>query len=138
MNRILILALCIGVWSAGLTVIAYNMGTRNQANADKADQLAVAENDAEILRIKNRAAAAAGMRTEIAQVKTNTVFVKIRSDYEAEQRRDPSIGCVLDPVSLRLWNAANIQSDSATPAASESAAGLRDAADLAAWTKRSE
>lgn len=136
MNRMLMLALALLLWSIGLGTTAYLVGQKHQADADRTAQLAVAENDAETLRIKNRAATAAGIRTEKAQAKTDTIFQKIRRDYETEQRNDPAIGCVLDPVSLRLWNAANTQSDGA--AAGEPDGRMRDAADIAAGAERSE
>lgn len=136
MNRMLMLAIALLLWSIVLGTGAYLVGQKHQADADHAAQLAAAENDAETLRLKNRAATAAGIRTEKAQTKTDATFQKIRSDYETEQRNDPAIGCMLDPVSLRLWNAANTQSDPA--AAGEPDAGLRDAADPATGTERGE
>lgn len=136
MNRMLLSALALLLWSIGLGAAAYLAGQKHQSDADRAAQLAVAENDAETLRIKNRAATAAGIRTEKSQAKTETIFQKIRSDYEIEQRNDPAIGCVLDPVSLRLWNAANTQSDGAAPG--EPDGRMRDAADPAAGAERSE
>lgn len=136
MNRILMLATAFLLWSIGIGSTTYLFGQKHQADTDQAAQLAVAENDAETLRIKNRAATAAGLRTEKAQTKTDATFVKIRNDYEIEQQANPAIGCVLDPVSLRIWNAANTQSDGA--AASESAGGLRQSADPASGAERSE
>lgn len=136
MNRTLMLATALLLWSIGIGSTAYLFGQKHQADADQAAQLVAAENDAENLRIKNRAATAAGLRTEKAQTKTDATFAKIRNDYEIEQKRDPAIGCVLDPVSLRIWNAANSQSDGT--AASESAGGLRQSADAASGTERSE
>lgn len=61
---------------------------------------------------KDRKAFAAGVRTEQAQAKADTAFQRIRTDYEADQRKNPSIGCVLDADSMRQWNAAAAQSDS--------------------------
>lgn len=136
MNRLLIAAAAVLLWSIVLSTTSYLTGQKHQSDADRTAQLAVAESDAETLRIKNRAATAAGIRTEKAQAKTDTIFQKIRSDYEIEQRNDPAIGCVLDPVSLRLWNAANTQSDGA--AAGEPDGRMRDAADPAAGAERSE
>ena len=107
------------LWSIALAGTAFMSGQRVQANADKAAQIEATEIDAENLRFKSRAALNAGLRTEQAQAKTDTIFQHIRTDYETQQRHDPAIGCVLDPVSLRLWNAANTQSDGA--AASEPA-----------------
>ncbi|MGB7479636.1 MAG: hypothetical protein WA924_04870, partial [Burkholderiaceae bacterium] len=49
---------------------SYRAGMSRQADADRAAQLEQAETDAEILRVKNRASAAAGVRTERAQIKT--------------------------------------------------------------------
>lgn len=60
---------------------------------------------------KDRKALAVGIRTEQAQIATDTAFQKIRSDYEADQRSNPHAGCVLDADSLRRWNEANAQSD---------------------------
>lgn len=60
---------------------------------------------------KDRRALAAGVRTEQAQAKADTAFQRIRSDYEADQRKNPAAGCVLDADSLRRWNEANTQSD---------------------------
>lgn len=136
MKRLLIAAVAIMVWSIGLGTAAYLAGKSRQADADAAAQLVAVENDAETLRIKNRVGTASGIRTEKAQTKTDAVFSKIRSEYEADQRRDPSIGCVLDPVSLRLWNAAATQSDGAT--AGEPDGSVRDTADPAAGSERGE
>ena len=124
------------VWSIALGAASFMFGCHTQANADQAAQLEAADNAAETQRIKNRAALGAGLRAEKAQDKTDAIFQKIRNDYETEERKAPGIGCVLDPVSLRLWNEANTQSDGA--AASELADGVPAAADPSAGRERGE
>lgn len=132
MNSALI-ALLAALALAGASFIA---GQRIQANADKAAQVEATELDAENARHKNRAALDAGLRTEQAQTRTDVTFQHIRNEYETEQRVDPALGCVLDPVSLRIWNAANTQSDSG--AASEPADQMSQSADAEAAGERGE
>ncbi|WP_409482589.1 hypothetical protein [Noviherbaspirillum sp. ST 5-3] len=115
------------LWSIALGGGAFVFGTHVQHNADIADQQTERENDAEILRIKNRKGVAAGVRTEKAQARNDQFFQKLRADYESDKKQHPAAGCVLDPVSLRRWNEANAGADG--DAASEPAAGVRPGAD---------
>ncbi|MYM80554.1 hypothetical protein GTP44_01085 [Duganella sp. FT50W] len=79
-----------------------------QAKAVKTERKA-----GEKLARKNVKATAVGVRTEQAQDKTDQLFQTIKAEYETDQQNNPAIGCVLDPVSLRRWNAANAGSDGA-------------------------
>lgn len=125
------------VWSIALAIGSFLAGQRVQSNADKAERLEAAEAEAENARHINRAILAAGVRTERAQAKTDATFLKIRTDYEAKQKADPSLGCVLDADSLRIWNAANAQDDDPA-AASKPAGGMPAAAAAAAGGERGE
>jgi uncharacterized protein HemX len=99
------------VWSIALVGGAFFYGGHVQKNADIAEQAQDQWNESEYLRLKNRKAVAAGIRTEKAQAKTDQFFQQLRAEYETDQREDPAIGCVLDPVSLRRWNQANAGPD---------------------------
>jgi hypothetical protein len=124
------------IWSIVLAAGAFISGQHVQSNADKAAQLEAAENEAEKARQMNHASLESGVRTEQAQAKTDATFSAIRSEYETEQKTHPDIGCVLDPISLRLWNAANTQSDPA--AAGEPADQVPDPADPGVGIERGE
>jgi uncharacterized protein HemX len=125
MNRTGIIAFL--MWSIALVVGAFFYGGHVQKNADIADQAQDQWNESEYLRLKNRKAVAAGIRTEKAQAKTDQFFQQLRAEYETDQRKDPAIGCVLDPVSLRQWNTANAGPDG--DAAGEPDAGVQPPAE---------
>ena len=92
----------------GFAVGVHYAGLRHDAAMLKTERQVIS-----VERKKSRAALAAGIRTEQAQDKTNAYFDQLQATYENDKKTDPTIGCVLDPVSLRRWNAANEQPDEA-------------------------
>ncbi|MBA5605851.1 hypothetical protein H3H36_10815 [Duganella sp. FT3S] len=105
-------------------------------NAVAMNEVKAAIKDGELKRRKDAAAVASGLRTEKAQAATDHYFNNLRTEYETEQKSNPGIGCVLDPVSLRRWNDANAQSDGAAPG--EPDGGLPAAAPPDGATERSQ
>lgn len=83
---------------------------------------------------QDRKALAAGVRTEQANSGADHAFQTIRSDYEADLRKNPYAGCVLDADSLRRWNEANAESE--RDAAGEPAAAVPGAAERQTGTER--
>lgn len=101
-------------WTAFVGVATFLVGVIATVNHYQLKE-AKAETKALIkLARKSATATAVGIQTEKAQDKTDQTYQQIKSDYEADQQNNPAIGCVLDPVSLRRWNAANAGSDGAT------------------------
>lgn len=103
------------VWSLILGAGSFFYGQHVQANSDVAGEVKQDAKDEKVADKKRTAAVQAGIRTEQAQVSTDTFFQHLSADYENQQLSNPGIGCVLDPVSLRVWNNANAQSDSDAP-----------------------
>jgi hypothetical protein len=85
---------------------------------------------------QDRKSLAAGVRTEQAATGADQAFQTIRSDYEADLRKNPDAGCVLDADSLRRWNAANAESE--RDAAGEPAAAVPGAAEGEARAERGD
>ena len=83
---------------------------------------------------QDRKALAAGVRTEQANTGADHAFQTIRSDYEADLRKNPDAGCVLDADSLRRWNEANAESERDAP--SQPAAAVPGAPEREAGTER--
>lgn len=129
-------ALAVGVLCLAAAVACVCVGYFGRGMASMAREAKTASKDQRQAKRKNSAALSAGIRTEQAQAVTDTYFNKLRTDYENEKDRSPGIGCVLDPVSLRVWNDANAQSDGA--AASKPDGGLPDAAAIATEPERSD
>jgi hypothetical protein len=134
MTRITVIAFL--VWSIVFGAACYGFGVYVQSNASTAELVKDQKKDTQLTKAKNRKALAAGIRAEQAQVKTDTYFQHLRSDYETDQHNNPGIGCVLDPVSLRRWNDANAQSGS--PAAGQPDHGLPQPTATEAGPERSE
>lgn len=76
---------------------------------------------------QDRQSLQAGVRTARAHAGAEQTFQTIRTDYEADLRKNPDAGCVLDAVSLRRWNEANAESErdpaGALPSAAEGEGG---------------
>ena len=83
---------------------------------------------------QDRKVLAAGVRTEQANTGADHAFQTIRSDYEADLRKNPDAGCVLDADSLRRWNEANAESE--RDAAGEPAAAVPGAPEGETGTER--
>ena len=123
-------------WSLLLGGACYRLGAYVQTNINQAAQSKGQTKDANLAKRKNVKALAAGVRVEQAQDATAAFFSTLRTDYETDQQNHPGIGCVLDAVSLRRWNAANSQSDG--DAATEPADDVPQAAAVDAGPERSE
>jgi Sec-independent protein translocase protein TatA len=100
------------LWSLFMGVCGFSLGYYIRGAREVTKEVQAERKDANQKDRKDRKAFAAGVRTEQAQAKADTAFQRIRTDYEADQRKNPAAGCVLDPDSLRQWNAAAAQSDS--------------------------
>jgi Sec-independent protein translocase protein TatA len=119
------------LWSLFMGVCGFSLGYYIRGAREVTKEVQAERKEAKQKDRKDRKAFAAGVRTEQAQAKADTAFQRIRTDYEADQRKNPGIGCVLDADSLRQWNAAAAQSDSQAagqpdgevPAAAEDQAG---------------
>ena len=123
-------------WSLLLGGACYRLGAYVQTNINQAAQSKGQTKDANLAKRKNVKALAAGVRVEQAQDATAAFFSTLRTDYETDQQNHPGIGCVLDAVSLRRWNAANSQSDG--DATTEPADDVPPAAAVNAGPERSE
>lgn len=123
-------------WSLLLGSACYRLGAYVQTNVAQAAQSKGQTKDARLAKRKNVTALAAGVRVEQAQDTTAAFFSTLRTDYETDQQNHPGIGCVLDAVSLRRWNAANSQSDRDT--ATEPADEVRPPAAIEGEPERGE
>lgn len=122
MSRLIVFAFL--AWSVTLSVGGYKFGAHVQSIEDQAAQAKGRDAEVAQAEVKQKKALAAGVRTEQAQAKTDVFFQTLRADYETDKTIYPITGCVLDPVSLRRWNAANAQSDDGAPG--EPADGVPD------------
>lgn len=123
------------LWSILLASGAFYMGVRFATGQQAAGEVTVERKEAVTVRKKNTRALAVGVQTQKAQEAADAAFQHIRTEYEPNQNM-PGIGCVLDPVSLRLWNEANAQSDGNAPSQSDDE--LPAAAEGAAGSERGE
>lgn len=128
MKRVAILFILI--WTLVVAIASFMSGRGVERAAYLADQAEQRENESELLRLKNRKALAAGIRTQKAQAKTEAFFQELRADYENDKKHNPAAGCVLDADSLRSWNAANAGPDG--DAAGEPDAGMQPPAEAEA------
>lgn len=104
-GMVAILALC---------VVCFCLGDHYASLRCTAKEAKAERQDAKQLQRKSHRALDAGIRAQQAQDATDAFFQQLQSAYETDQQNHPGTGCVLDPVSLQRWNAANAQSDSAT------------------------
>lgn len=118
------------IWTLVVAIASFMSGRGMERAAYLAEQAEQHENENELLRLKNRKAVAAGVRTEKRQAKTDAFFQELRADYENDKKQNPAAGCVLDADSLRRWNAANEGPDGG--AAGEPDAGVQPPAEAEA------
>ncbi|MBC7857996.1 MAG: hypothetical protein H7Z39_04290 [Burkholderiaceae bacterium] len=134
MTRLAVIAALL--WSVGLSMAGYKFGVHVQSIEGQVAQAKGRDVEVAQAEVKRGKALASGVRTERAQAKTDAFFQTLREDYEIDQTIYPNTGCVLDPVSLRRWNAANAQSDGGAPG--EPADGVPEPSALEGGPERCE
>lgn len=126
----------LAAWTVLIGVGSFGAGVAITHKACQAKDVKSERKDKQLLARKNSQARAVGIKIEQAQDHTDQIYQQIKADYERDQQQNPGIGCVLDPVSLRRWNAANAQSDSA--AGSEPDDEMPEATETATGPERGE
>ncbi|WP_143745609.1 hypothetical protein [Massilia sp. KIM] len=121
-------------WSLLVGIGAYALGWFVRDARQASHEVQALRTQAKTRDRKDQVALAAGVRTERAQARADEAFQTIRTDYEADLRKNPDAGCVLDADSLRRWNEANAQSH--VDPESEPSGAVQTAAEARAWPER--
>lgn len=124
------------VWTLLVGLSSFGFGYYVRGARQATNEVQTLHAEATTKARKDSKALAAGVRAAKATTTADQAFQKIRSDYEADLRKNPRTGCVLDADSLRLWNEAN--AESGTDAAGEPAGEVSTVAKSDAGRKRTD